>query len=327
MINIPYDVAVDAAGNVYIADAGNNRVRRVSTSNIITTVAGTDTNGFGGDGGLATLAILNFPWGLATDASGNVYVGDRVNERVRKIALGSVLPPAAPVLNDGAPVVNGASFTPNAPVAPGSMVSIFGANLASTSLAASSATLPMAIEGTSVTFNGVAAPLYFVSAGQINAQVPFDVGLGNVSVEVKVGAQVSSPQTANVEAFAPGIFTVDSGTGAIFHTSDYVMVSSSAPAHPGEYVLIYVTGLGSLRTPVVSGTPAPSNPPAETLKTPIVSIGGLSSQVSFSGLAPGFVGVYQLNVQVPLSVAAGNQTVQISGDGVFSNTAFMAVAR
>jgi uncharacterized protein (TIGR03437 family) len=63
------------------------------------------------------------------------------------------------------------------------------------------------------------------------------------------------------------------------------------------------------------------------LKTPIVSIGGLSSQVSFSGLAPGFVGVYQLNVQVPLSVAAGNQTVQISGDGVFSNTAFMAVAR
>jgi uncharacterized protein (TIGR03437 family) len=328
MINIPYDVAVDAAGNVYIADAGNNRVRRVSTSNIITTVAGTDTNGFGGDGGPATLAILNFPWGLATDASGNVYVGDRANERVRKIAFGSALPPPGPVLSESASVVNGASFSPTAPVAPGSAVSIFGTDLATALLVASSATLPTAIGETSVTFNGVAVPLYFVSSGQINAQVPFEVGLGNLSVQVTVGGQVSAPQTINVAAFSPGIFTVDSaGTGAFLHASDYVMVSSSAPAQPGEYILIYATGLGALRTPVPSGTPAPSNPPAETSITPVVAIGGLSSQVSFSGLAPGFVGLYQVNAQVPLSLAAGNQTVQISADGVFSNTAMLAVGR
>jgi len=326
-INIPYDVAVDGAGNVYIADAGNNRIRRVSTSNIITTVAGTDTNGFGGDGGPATQAILNFPWGLAIDPGGNVYVGDRVNERVRKIALGSVMPSLAPVLNTSTPVVNGASFSPSAPVAPGSAVSIFGTDLASTSLAATSASLPTSIGYTSVTFNGVAAPLYFVSSGQINAQVPFEIGLGSVSVEVTVGSQVSAPQTINVKAFSPGIFTLDSAeAGAILHASDYVLVSSSAPAHPGEYILIYATGLGSLRTPVPSGTPAPSNPPAETLDTPVVAIGGLSSLVSFSGLAPGFVGLYQVNVQVPLSLAAGNQTVQISAAGVFSNTAFLAVA-
>jgi uncharacterized protein (TIGR03437 family) len=325
MINIPYDVAADAAGKVYIADAGNNRIRKVSTSNIITTVAGTDTNGFGGDGGTATQAILNFPWGLATDATGNVYVGDRVNERVRKIALGSALVTAGPVLNVSAPVVNGASFSPTAPVAPGSIVSIFGTGFAS--LAASSATWPTAIGETSVTFNGVAVPLYYVSSGQIDAQVPFEVGLGNVSVAVTVGSQVSAPQTINVEAFSPGIFTVDSaGAGAILHASNYVLVSSSAPAQPGEYILIYTTGLGSLRTPVLSGAPAPSNPLAETLITPVVAIGGLSSPVGFSGLAPGFVGLYQVNVQVPLSVAAGNQTVQISADGVFSNTAILAVA-
>jgi len=325
MINIPYDVAVDAAGNVYIADAGNNRIRKVSTSNIITTVAGTDTNGFGGDGGPATQAILNFPWGLATDSAGNVYVGDRVNERVRKITDGSVVS-AGPVLNDSTPVVNGASFSIG-PVAPGSIVSIFGTGLASAPLAASSASWPIAIGDTSVTFNGVAAPLYYVSSGQINAQVPFELGLGRVSVQVKLGNQVSAPQTITLQAFSPGIFTLDSaGTGAILH-ADYALVSSSAPAQPGETVLIFATGLGSLRTPVPSGTPAPSNPPAETLDTPIVVIGGSSSQVTFSGLAPGFVGLYQVNVQVPLSLAAGDQTVQISAEGVVSNTAIMAVAR
>src|ERR1700733_4839553 len=325
MINIPYDVAVDPAGNVYIADAGNNRVRKVSTSNIITTVAGIDTNGFGGDGGPAAQATLNFPWGLALDAGGNVYVGDMANERVRKIALGSTLVTLAPVLNASAPVVNGASFSPTAPVAPGSIVSIFGTGFAS--LAASSSTWPTAIGETSVTFNGVAAPLYYVSFGQIDAQVPFALGLGNVNVEVTVGSQVSAPQTIHVEAFSPGIFTVDpAGTGAILHASNYVLVSSSAPAQPGEYILIYATGLGAMRTPVPSGTPAPGNPPAETLDTPTVAIGGLSSLVSFSGLAPDFVGLYQVDVQVPTSLAAGNQTVQISADGVFSNTAILAGA-
>jgi uncharacterized protein (TIGR03437 family) len=326
-INIPYDVAVDAAGNVYIADAGNNRVRRVSTSNIITTVAGTDTNGFGGDGGLATLAILNFPWGLATDASGNVYVGDRVNERIRTIGLGALLPPSGPALRQSAPVVNGASFSPSEAVAPGSAVSIFGTDLASTSLGATGATLPTTIGNTSVTFNGIAAPLYYVSSGQINAQLPFEVGAGSVTVQVKLGSQVSASQTISVDAFSPGIFTIDSaGTGAILHASNYLVVSSSAPAQPGEYILIFATGLGSLRTPVPSGAPAPSNPAAETVTAPIVAIGGISSQVSFSGLAPGFVGLYQVNAQVPLSLTAGNQTVQISAGGVLSNTAILAVA-
>jgi len=127
-----------------------------------------------------------------------------------------------------------------------------------------------------------------------------------VSVEVRVGSQVSGPQIINVEAFSPGIFTVNSaGAGAILHAGSYALVTSSAPARPGEYILIYATGLGALRTPIPSGTPAPGNPLAETSDTPVVAIGGLSSLVTFSGLAPGFVGLYQVDVQVPLSLAAG----------------------
>jgi uncharacterized protein (TIGR03437 family) len=322
-LDVPSDVAVDAADNVYIADAGNNRVRKVDTSGIITTVAGTGTDGFSGDGGTATQAMLNFPWGLATDASGNVYVADRVNNRVRKIGLS--LPSVAPTLNA---VVNGASFSASMAVAPGSAISIFGTNLAGTALTALSTPLLTVMADTSVTFNGILAPLYYVSSTQVNAQVPFDLSPGTVSVQVRRGSMVSATKTITLGAFSPGIFTLDpAGTGAILHAGNFSLVGAGAPARVGEFILIYATGLGSLRTPFPSGAPAPSDPPAETLITPIVTIGGLSARVSFSGLAPGFVGLYQLNVQVPDSLASGNQPVQILGGGLFSNTATVAVTR
>jgi sugar lactone lactonase YvrE len=100
-LNIPFDVAVDGAGNLLIADAGNNRVRKVDTSGFISTVAGSGVDGFSGDGGLATEAILSFPWGLTTDAAGNVYIADRVNNRVRIVSV-TPPPPANNSTPDGA---------------------------------------------------------------------------------------------------------------------------------------------------------------------------------------------------------------------------------
>jgi hypothetical protein len=85
LLNLPSGVAVDGAGNLLIADSGNNRVRRVDASGNINTIAGTSTNGFSGDGGLSFYAILNFPWGLAIDSSGSLYIADRMNNRIRKI--------------------------------------------------------------------------------------------------------------------------------------------------------------------------------------------------------------------------------------------------
>ena len=81
----PYGVAVDGSGNLYLADAGNQRVRKVDGSGTITTVAGTGTAGFSGDGGPATSAQLNFPVGVAVDGSGNLYIADSTNNRVRKV--------------------------------------------------------------------------------------------------------------------------------------------------------------------------------------------------------------------------------------------------
>jgi len=323
-INIPSDLAVDGAGNLYIADAGNNRVRMVDKSGNITTVAGTSDNGYSGDGGTATQAMLNYPWGLAVDASGKVYIGDRVNSRVRTLSPAITVSPSF----NANPVLNGASFTVGQAIAPGSIVSIFGANFSLGDAQDQEVPLPSSLLGTSVTFNGATVPLFYVSPGQINVQAPFDLPVGQVQIQVHRGNSASSPVTAPVLPFSPGIFIVDynANTGAIVHTNDYSVVTASNPAKPGDSLAMFATGLGPVSVPVTSGQAAPAVEPfANTTYAPTVMIGGVSVNPSFSGLAPGYVGLYQVNFIMPSGVAAGNTTVRINSGGLSSNTATMAV--
>jgi len=321
-INVPSDVAVDAAGNLYIADAGNNRVRKVDISGIITTVAGTGTDGYSGDGGPSTQAVLNYPWGLAVDASGSLYIADRVNNRVRVIAATLT---QNPFLTDNA-AVNGATFVPNQPIAPGAIVTLFGSNFSLGPAQFLAAPLPTELAGTSVTFNGVAVPLFYVSPGQINVQAPFDLPLGQFQVQVRRGSAVSSTTVSTAAAFSPGIFIMDrnTATGAIVHATDFSLVTSSNPAKGGEPLAIFATGLGAVRNPIPSGTVASTTQYSETIALPIVLIGGTQATVGFSGLAPGFVGLYQINVTMP-SGLSGSEPVQIVMGGAFSNTVMLAV--
>ena len=335
-LNIPYDVMADGQGNLYIADAGNNRIRKVDPSGVITTLAGTGSSAFAGDGGPAVQASFDFPWGLAADAGGNLYVADRSNSRVRKIAGVGAFPPIAvqPPPTGTAPsfqstgVLNGASFVRNT-IAPGGIVAIFGTNLASAPASAGSIPLPTVLGQTSVTFNGVAAPLYYVSSTQINVQAPFDLPMGAATVQVQQSNLTSAPQTVTVGPVSPGIFLMDAvaNTGVMLH-SDFTFVNSAAPARPGETLVIYATGLGSVQVPVKTGDKAPSTAPlAATVVVPSVSMGGLNAIVAFSGLAPGFVGVYQVNVVVPSGLVTGNQPVEIVSSGVASNIVQMPVGR
>jgi uncharacterized protein (TIGR03437 family) len=323
-LNVPEDVAFDGAGNLFIADAGNNRVRKVDSSGLISTLAGTGENGFSGDGGPATAAMLNFPWGLTTDATGSVYVADRVNNRVRVVS-GSLT--GLPTLADNS-TVNSASLAKT--IAPGAIVSISGTNFAASSLSASSVPLPTVLGDTGVSFNGAAVPLFFVSNGEILAQAPFNLPAGvAVSIQVRQGSNLSAVRTANVAAVSPGIFTLDpaSSAGAILHAADFSLVTSSSPARPGESLLIYCTGLGALQIAVAAGSSAPSAPPlAQTTVLPTVTIAGLPATVTYSGLAPGLVGLYQVTVQAPAALPTGNQPVQITTGGVVSNTAMLAAA-
>lgn len=319
-LNYTYGLRFDSTGRMFLADASNNRVRMVS-SNTITTLAGSGTDGFAGDGGVATSAMLSFPWSIGVDASGNVLIGDRVNNRVRKVTLTTL--PAPAVFANG--TVNGASFasatSANGAIAPGAIVSIFGSNLASGTARAVLIPLQTTLLDTTVFMNGVPVPLYYVANGQVNAQVPYEIQAGNVFVQVNRGGQSSLVQTVQAATVSPGIFTLNSsgtGDGAFLH-ANYQAVSATNPAQGGETILIYATGLGATTPAVATGAGAPTTVTVNTTVKPTVTIGGQPAAVSFSGLAPGFVGLYQINVQVPTGLPAGSQQLVLTSGGVQAN--------
>jgi uncharacterized protein (TIGR03437 family) len=323
MINYPYGVRVDSQNRLFIADTSNNRVRVVSNG-IIFTLVGSAVDGFSGDGGPAVNAELNFPWSLALDSSGNLLIGDRVNDRIRVVSWATALAP--PVMSTNG-TVNGASYAPalsaNGAVSPGGIVAIFGSNFAAATAGANGTPLPTMLSNTSVTMNGTAVPLFYVNSGQINAQVPFEIPTGNVAIQVSVGSQATIAQNATVSAASPGIFTINSqgtGDGAFLH-ANYLPVNATNPAVASETILIYCTGLGVTTPKVTTGSAAPSNPPglAMVASLPLVLIGGKPSFVSFAGLAPGFVGLYQINAQIPAGLLAGSQQVTVQMNGIQGN--------
>jgi len=240
--------------------------------------------------------------------------------------LSDLAQPAPAILPGG--VVNGATYLaatdPNGAVAPGAIVSIFGNNLAPAARVATSLPLPTTLFDTTVTFNGVAAPLFYVSNTQINAQVPFETPLGQVTVQVQ-RADMTAPATqmVTVAPVSPGIFNImlqGVTEGAILHGKDFSFVTLTSPAVAGETLSIFATGLGALQQPVATGNIPPSPPPM-TVAVPSVTIGGLAATVTYSGLAARLAGVYQVNVVMPVvSAVAGMTTAQIRISGVGSNT-------
>jgi uncharacterized protein (TIGR03437 family) len=244
------------------------------------------------------------------------------------------VPPNGPRINAGG-VVNGASFSKQG-LAAGSIVSLFGANLASSSAAASTTPLASSLGGVAVTLSGIRAPLFYVSPSQINFQVPWELqGQTQASVSATADGIPSPGETIGLASFSPGIFTLNpSGQGAILiaGTADVAAPSGSIPGRStrpvkrGEYLSIYCTGLGAVTKRPASGAPSPSNPLSTTTATPSVTFGGVPAVVSFSGLAPGFVGLYQVNVQVPQSTPTGSAVpITLTIGGVTSNTVTIAV--
>jgi uncharacterized protein (TIGR03437 family) len=320
----PSGVAVDSVGNLYITDSSNNRVRKISNG-VITTISGNGTPGYSGDGGPATSAELNASYGLAVDSAGTVYFADSANGRVR------VLTPSAPLgtpqINAGG-VVNLASYT--APVAPGSIAAVLGTFFVN-STPDTDLPLDTSLQNLSFQFGGGAkAPLFFVSSGQVNLQAPWELaGQSKVTLAATLSGQTGASQPVNVAPFAPAIFAINgqgSGQGAILDPS-YYLVDSSNPATAGTtIVLIFCTGLGAVTNQPATGSPAPDSPLAWTTTLPTVTIGGAPATVFFSGLAPDFVGLYQVNALVPAGLAAsGAAPVVISMGGVSSNTVTIAV--
>ncbi len=226
-------------------------------------------------------------------------------------------------------VVNAASFNtgPSPPIGivPGSLVSIFGAALALNPGEAMAFPLPTQLRLARVTINGVPVPLLFVSPQQINFQVPFELTGSTVEVQITSDAGTSDPVTVPLISTQPGIFfDFATGLGAIRNNDDGTTVLER-PARAGDFIQVFCTGLGDVNPPGQTGLPAPASPLPETVSNPQVRIDGRDSLVTFSGLAPFFAGLYQINVQVPEGLPPGRYTLVVIVDGIMSNAVLIDV--
>jgi uncharacterized protein (TIGR03437 family) len=304
-LDTPMDVKADAFGNIYIADTGNHRIRRIDASGTISTVAGTGQAGRGPDGVAATSSALNFPSAVALDSNNDLYIVDWQNYLIRKVTFPAI---------SGGGLVNGASFT--APVSPGSIISIFGTNLAPSTAASNGAPLLTSLSGVSVEVNGTPAPLYVVTPGQINAQLPYETPAGTATVVVATDVARSAPAVFTVSSAAPGIFVYAGSTRAIAANQDGALNSPDNPESRGRVIVCYVTGLGAVDPPVPTGLSAPLDVLSRAAATVSATIGGAPATVDFAGLAPTFVGLGQINVTVPNEAASGTAiplTIEVAG--------------
>jgi len=351
---IPQAVAVDPAGNVFIADNNNNRIRlltpagascaySVSAKSLELPASRGSLNLSIQAGPSCSWAVYNLPAWLT---SGETAIGTGSSSFEIAVAADAGAARTAtfsaagidvtvtqagsiPSISAGG-IVNAASFA-GSPLAPGSIVSAYGDFLGIPLMSATGSTLPDQLGGVSLAFgSGVAAPLFAVSSGQINFQLPWELANQSASaLSVTVNGQTGAAPEVSLAAFSPGIFAMNgqgNGQGAVLDTS-YRLVDQSNPALAGVGAIqIYCTGLGAVTNRPATGSPALGQPLSQTVATPAVTIGGAPATVLFSGLAPGAVGEYQVNALVPSGSAKGSAvpvTIQIGG--VTSNTITIAV--
>lgn len=221
-------------------------------------------------------------------------------------------------------VVNAASFQPQM-VAPGSLFSIFGTGLSASTASAQTLPLPMTLGQTQVLVNGTPAPLVYVAAGQINAQMPTGVPTGQpVKLTVTNEGSASNTVNLNVPPAAPGIFTTN-GTQAIVQNPSGSLNSTTAPAQPGDVEVAYLTGGGEVNSSGawITGAASPAGPSAVTSPYS-VTVGGKAAAVEYLGLTPGFIGLYQANFIVP-TLTPGTYPLVVTVAGNASNSATVAV--
>ncbi|MDR3698279.1 MAG: hypothetical protein P4L56_01510 [Candidatus Sulfopaludibacter sp.] len=334
-LNSPKGVAVDSAGNIYIADTTNSRIRMIGTDNTITTIAGTGGFGYSGDNGPATSAFLNFPSQISIDSKGNIYVADTNNNVIRLLTPsspsgggGGVLP----AIRATQGVITAGAFGASSSVAPGTWVEIYGSNLAADTRSWSGddflnggQNAPVSLDRTSVTISGQQTYIDYISPTQVNALLPL-VSSGSQQLTITTAAGNSASYPVNVSAnqfavYAPPQFVVGGNqyVGAIFNDATYVMPPNavsgftSRQAHPGETITIFGIGFG----PASNGLqPGQLSAGQVAIKGTIqVLFGTAPAVVSFAGLAPGTFGLYQLNVVVPAIPSSDQVPLTITLNG------------
>ncbi|MGO9228973.1 MAG: hypothetical protein ACLQKA_07165 [Bryobacteraceae bacterium] len=306
----PGGVAADGNGNIFIADTGNHAIRMVTPDGAIHTIAGQGTPGFSGDGGPAVSASLSLPSGMLLDGAGNLYFADSGNNRVRRLTPpGGVVTVGPPPVGGTLALVGAASLS-QGPVAPGEIVTIYGTGIGPAAGVAGSADasgrIGSLLAGAQVTFDGVAAPLFYAQASQINAQVPYTIA-GETFTQMEVTYQGQSVGTLNlaVAPSAPGLF-------AAALNQDGSLNSATARAARGTVVTFFGTGEGLTNGPNIAGAAAVAPYPAPVLPVTL-TVDAIAAQLLYAGEAPGFSGLLQVDAVMPGGfVPSGAVAVQLT---------------
>jgi uncharacterized protein (TIGR03437 family) len=228
-----------------------------------------------------------------------------------------------------ASVVNAADGT--MPVAPGGLISVYGQQMSPVNIATREVPLPTALGESCLTVNGVAVPMLFVSSQQINGQLPFNVD-GNAVMTLRTPGGISDNFNFTILPAAPSIFRSGSagpqtGLATVLRADNNQLITPTNPIHPNDTVVIYATGLGRTSPPVETGVPAPSEPLTSAIIAPTVTLGGVALDVTFAGLVPGEVGVYQINATVPGFVPLGMDIALVVSQGGTSTALGLRVVK
>ncbi|MEZ5361783.1 MAG: hypothetical protein R2748_05400 [Bryobacterales bacterium] len=205
-----------------------------------------------------------------------------------------------PTINQGG-VVEAAQFQPM--VAPGSIASLFGQYLAGGTFQADTIPLPTELGSVQVTVDGVLAPLFYVSNGQINFQIPFETAPGTANVIVNRNGVVGPAEPVQVKDYTPAAFR-SSGLGIVVDNATGSLINAGNPATAGQIIRVYMNGFGDLDHPPATGAASASDPLARTIVVPQVSLGDQPVTVYYAGMTPGLVGLGQIDMGLPEELPA-----------------------
>lgn len=246
----------------------------------------------------------------------------------KDVAIGLDAGAPVPVVKPGG-VLNAASFASDPLVAPGGLITIYGDLLADGAALPSTTPVPTELSGAQVRLGDQLLPLFYSSNKQINAQVPFGLAVNTtLQLVVRHGDTISVPSDLSVAVAQPAVFATNqqgTGQGAIVNGVTNVLAEVAHPVHADDVVTIYCTGLGTVSPEVGLGVPASTTILSRTTSPVTVQIGGKKATVNFAGLAPGFVGLYQVNAVVPAGVTGDSVPVILSASGQSSPPVTIAV--
>jgi uncharacterized protein (TIGR03437 family) len=235
---------------------------------------------------------------------------------------------AAPHIDN---VVNTADHSQ--PLTDGGLLTVQGSNLGDTTISSSQGQAPTVLGGSCVTVNGSVIPLFLVSPQQINAQLALTGGSSGQLIVYAPGG-VSNPFNLNIKETAPSVLQVPGGPGgtgnlvpAVYREQSSLPVNLVDPIHKGDHIIIYASGLGPTDPPVIAGSVSPSNPLASVLIKPVVALGGVTCPVTFAGLTPGQIGIYEIRANVPQGVTQGLSVPLTITQGANSGTVFVRVVQ